>query len=451
MGRLASRIWLGSLLRSLRVGGVLIVVAACGKTVDSLGYDTDDTDAGVEGDKGASDVGGAGSGGIAGDAKVSTLRPVAGPSSYPNAFRQLLGKSDDEIQGRIKAAFEQLFHGDPANEAIYFRVGEDQAYIQDILHGDVRTEGIGFGMMIAVQLNRREEFDRLWAYAQSAMQYRSGANRGYFRSSCDQANGSPEACADPFGHQQMLTALLFAEGRWGGQTGDQSYGAQAQALLDIMRRKEEQNGGAEDGVTNMFDPSHKLPYGVPHTSAAEYSRPSIVMPAYYELWAQATGDSFWSEAAESARAYWQRTANPTTGFMPARAEFGGKPVPDWDTFQPEGYRFQLNLVLDHIWFRKDPWEVEESDRLLNFFHDRGMTDYGSSYTLDGATVLESSHDTELIAMNGATALSAQMDQRAAFVEAVWDIEETPSGSSRYYAGMLYLLSLLVLSGEYQVY
>ena len=38
-------------------------------------------------------------------------------------------------------------------------------YIEDIANNDVRTEGMSYGMMIAVQMNRKEVFDSLWKWA----------------------------------------------------------------------------------------------------------------------------------------------------------------------------------------------------------------------------------------------------------------------------------------------
>jgi oligosaccharide reducing-end xylanase len=35
-------------------------------------------------------------------------------------------------------------------------------YIEDIGHRDARSESISYGMMIAVQMDKVEEFDRLW-------------------------------------------------------------------------------------------------------------------------------------------------------------------------------------------------------------------------------------------------------------------------------------------------
>src|SRR5690349_9264263 len=85
-------------------------------------------------------------------------------NEYRNLFKEYLGKSDEEIQARIDAAWEQLFYGSDVSERVYYPVGEDMAYIADIGNGDVRSEGMSYGMMIAVQLNKQEEFDRLWKW-----------------------------------------------------------------------------------------------------------------------------------------------------------------------------------------------------------------------------------------------------------------------------------------------
>ena len=39
---------------------------------------------------------------------------------------------------------------------------------------------------------------------------------------------------DPYGEQQMVTALIFAHGRWGSGTGPVNYEAGALALLDVL-------------------------------------------------------------------------------------------------------------------------------------------------------------------------------------------------------------------------
>jgi oligosaccharide reducing-end xylanase len=361
----------------------------------------------------------------------------------------VLGKSDSEISAKLEATFAQLFHGD-ADHTIYYPEGTGQAYIKDILHGDVRTEGIGYGMIITVELNKRTEFDALWTYAKNKLKYTTGANTGYFLSSCDTSTTTTTPCIDPFGHEQFAMALIFAHDRWKSTTGAINYAADAQELLHVMRYKEEDNGGIVGGVTNTFDSVTMLAYDMPNTLAATYTRPSVEMPGYYELWAEATGDSFWTQAAASARAYWKKAANPNTGLMPLRATLAdATPVSGSDTFVAEGYRTHLSLVLDRIWTGSDPWEVDEANRLLSFFYSQGIDTYASSYTLDGTTALDTLHDAPLVAVNGATAVIATMDQRAAFIEATWNLELVIY-VPRYYSGLLHLLSLLVLSGQYCV-
>jgi oligosaccharide reducing-end xylanase len=374
------------------------------------------------------------------------LRPLQGPESYPNAFRDVLGKTDAEIADKVDSSWNSLFYGDPATYAIYFTVGDDQAYIQDILHGDVRSEGMGLGMLIAVQLDKQYEFDRLWRYAEATLEYASGARRGYFRSSCD-SDDSSAACLDPYGHQMLLMSLIFAHGRW-GSAGDVDYEADAWRLLDVMRGKETENGGVVDGVTNLFDAGTNLVVDVPEGEGARRTRPSNVMPAYYELWAQATGDSSWNDAAEGARVFLAGAAHLETGLYPMRASFDGTPVSGADVFGPETYRTHLNVTLDDMWFQ-EPWALDQNNKVLTFFAGEGVDSYGTSYTLPGAAI-DPMREPALIAANGMSAAGASLANRADFIDAVWKLPQ-PTGAPRYYSGLLHLTALLVLSGQMRVY
>src|SRR5690349_10569508 len=93
---------------------------------------------------------------------------------YPNLFREYLGKSDAEIQAKLDGAWNQLFYGDDANERVYYPVGSNMAYVLDVANDDVRSEGMSYGMMIAVQLNKKEEFDRIWNWTRTYMYQTEG-------------------------------------------------------------------------------------------------------------------------------------------------------------------------------------------------------------------------------------------------------------------------------------
>jgi oligosaccharide reducing-end xylanase len=376
------------------------------------------------------------------------LGPIHGPALYPNPFRDLLGKSDSDIRAKVSAAFEQLFHGDSSTEAIFVETGTDQAYILDVLHNQVRSEGLGLGMMISVSLDKRTEFDRLWRYAKSA-QVASGGAQGYLSSFCGAA-GSGVSCYDPFGLEQIATALLLARGRWQASPGDIDYGLEAATLLDTIRNKEIYNCGIEDNVTALFDSNSKLPYDTPTTSSAGVSRPSVVMPAYYELWSQATGDPFWAQAAAAGRAYWKASADRSTGLVPNKATFDGKPVSGADNFDAESGRTLFNMAIDGIWFGGQPWLSDESDRLLQFFDGRGISSYGHLFTLAGES-LDTVHDRALVSANGTLAMIASTDLRRDFVSEAWSLGSPLTGSVRYYPGILQLFGLVMLSGQLRVY
>ena len=408
--------------RQLALACVLatLVLAACGSTTDSLGYD---------------------------DTESKTLHPLTGPASYPNPFRDLLGETDTDINNKVNNVFNTLFHGSPS-QAFYVTVGDDQAYIEDTLHGDVRTEGIGLGMMICVEMNKEPEFDKLWTYAKQVMEVQSGPNAGYFNSFCNDPDDNPIPCLDPYGFEQFVTALIFANDRW-TSVGTVDYAADALALFHTLRHKVDDNGGVVDGVTDLFDAGTTLPLDVPNVSAAGVTRPSLVMPGYYTFWAMADADPTWSKAATVGRAFWQATANTTTGFMPVRASFTGTPVSGWAKFDPEGYRAQINVAIDQIWTGGDAWNVSNANQLLAFFTGQGAN-YGRIFSLDGTMVEDPSHDPSLVVANGTAALVSTNMDRSSYVSAVWNLD-IPTGNARYYSGILYMISLLTLSGQFQVY
>jgi oligosaccharide reducing-end xylanase len=402
-----------------------LALSACGSTTDSLGYNN-----------------------------TGTLLPLTGPTSYPNPFRDLLGESDSAISGKITNAFNTLFHGAPSYK-FYEMMSDDasltadQAYVLDTLHNDIRTEGMGLGMMICVEMNKQYEFDQLWTYAKQVLEIKSGPQAGYFPSFCNGANDTPTPCLDPYGFEQFVTALIFANDRW-QSTGTIDYASDALELLHTARHKEEDNGGIVGGVTNLFDATTTLPFDVPDVSSADVTRPSLVMSGSYALWAQATGDPYWTTAATSGRAFWQSAANTLTGFMPTRARLDGTPVAGWSTFEPEGYRSQINVAIDQIWTGGDSWNVSESNQLLAFFSAQGISSYGRIFSLDGTMVLDTNHEPSLVVSNGITAVASTNADRSSYVSAVWNMD-SPTGSARYYTGILYMVSLLVLGGQYQVY
>jgi len=46
---------------------------------------------------------------------------------YRNLFREMLNKSDADIQAKLDAAWKQLFYGNDNTQRVYYSVGADMA------------------------------------------------------------------------------------------------------------------------------------------------------------------------------------------------------------------------------------------------------------------------------------------------------------------------------------
>jgi oligosaccharide reducing-end xylanase len=382
---------------------------------------------------------------------------------YPNLFATS-GHSQKEIDAKINAAFEQLFHGDLQTQSIYFSAGRNPhgplAYVTDWNNHDVRTEGMSYGMMIAVQLDKKTEFDALWNWAKTYM-YVSDPKHpsfGYFSWSC-KTDGTPnEETAAPDGEEYFVMSLYFAANRWGGGQGIYDYKSQADELLTTMRHRVEKTGPTLKGERTVgaeVNEQFKMIRFVPVVTRGDFTDPSYHLPAFYELWARwgpPADREFWRQAATASREFFLKTVNPNTGLAPAYANFDGTPratkFAQSSIFGYDSWRTASNWSVDWSWWHRDRAEQKLSDRIQAFFFTQGLSRYGDQYTLGGKE-LEAIHAPGLVAANAVASLAATNPHAADFVKALWDAP-IPSGQLRYYDGMLYLLSMLHCSGEFRI-
>ena len=287
---------------------------------------------------------------------------------YRNVFAEY-GYPGDKIQNRLESIFQTMFYGSE-EERIYHPVGEDMGYMEDTGNLDARTEGMSYGMMMCVQMDRKEEFDRLWKWAATYMYMDSGPNAGYFAWSCTPEGKKNSYGPAPDGEEYFAMALLFASRRWGDGEGIFNYGAQARSLLHTCLHK------GENGTPGraMWDPENRL---IRFVTDADFTDPSYHLPHFYELfalWADEEDRPFWKEAAAASRAYLKRACHPVTGLSAEYAEFGGAPYAGrnlpghrHDLYYSDAYRTVANTALDYSWFAADEWACAEAERVQNFF------------------------------------------------------------------------------------
>lgn len=384
---------------------------------------------------------------------------------YRNLFAEA-GKSPTEVRAKINRAFRQLFYGDRKTEAVYFPASKNEhgplAQIRDIGSRDVRSEGMSYGMMIAVQLDKQKEFDALWNWAKTHMVHDDPASpaSGYFSWSL-KFDGTPnDEMPAPDGEEYFATALYFAAHRWGNRDGNYNYQAEADRILTAMRHRKEITGPTVKGemtAGNLFEPKLAIVRFTPDVVNWEHTDPSYHLPAFYELWAlwgPEKDREFWRQAAAASREFFQKAANPKTALTPEYANFDGTPwLAPWNPrsadHHADAWRTAMNWSVDWAWWAKDPRERELSDRLQAFFESQGIDVYVNHYRLDGKR-LGDGRSTGHIAMNAVASLAATDPRSRPFVEALWEAP-VPAGEWRYYDGMLYLMALLHASGEFKIW
>ncbi len=385
---------------------------------------------------------------------------------YRNLFVEA-GHTEQEVAGKVDKAFERLFHGDPNSQAVYFSAGTNDngalAYILDVYHQDIRSEGMSYGMMIAVQLNKKAEFDALWNWARTYM-YHEEPNHpsyGYFSWHMNPDGTAIDETPASDGEEYFAMSLYFAAGRWGNGSGIYNYKAAADRIVSDMKNRAVISGPTINGIRatgSIFDKEHKMVLFVPLVEYCCFTDPSYHLPAFYELWAlwgSPADRQFWKEAAQISREFFIKTTNPVTGLSPEYANFDGSPYgskwnDDFVNFGYDAWRTVMNWSMDWAWWGKDEHQRQLSDRLQAFFESKGIASYGDRWTLDGSGLLDSGHSGGLVAMNAVAGLAATHPRSQEFVKALWN-EPIPSGQHRYYNGMLYMLGMLHCCGNFRIW
>ncbi|MCR5227781.1 MAG: xylanase [Eubacterium sp.] len=365
--------------------------------------------------------------------------------------------SNETAQERCLEIFQTIFYG-AEGERVYTPVGEDMGYIEDTGNHDVRTEGMSYGMMMCVQMDRKEEFDRLWKWVRTYMYLDKGPNKGYFAWSCETNGEMNSYGAAPDGEEFFIMSLIFAGNRWGNGEGIFNYHEEARQIIHTCINK-----GINDGSKGsaMFDAETGY---IKFIADCNFTDPSYHLPHFYELYAQVAEPAdaeFCKKAAVASREYWKKACHLETGLSAEYANYDGTPHkldhPEYfggrhDWFYSDAYRTILNIAVDSVWFGASDWAKEEADKYISFFErPENQDDWDHIYEVDGTKLDEPAlHPIAIIATNATTAVLVDNDKTSKWVKRFLD---TPLrlGDRRYYDNCLYFFSYMILSGNYKVW
>ena len=364
---------------------------------------------------------------------------------YTSAFKKYLGKTDEEIQKKLDDLWNHYFKGSD-NQKVFYDKG-NEAYIYDTGNGDVRSEGMSYGMMIAVQTNHKEEFDKLWNWAKSHMWHKSGGWDGYFAwKRGTNGTGGDDNCA-PDGEMYFMMSLLFAANRW----NDKQYMEDAQYIMKKMW---------DNGQHSLFNTQHYVITFQPQGNENNFSDPSYDLPAYVDLFSRwsTTNQDKWQKAAKATRDHLYKSSNTKSGLFSDYNNFDGTPHgvsynQNAERYMYDAMRCAMNFGMDFYLFGVDSTrQVEMAKRIIDFFEKDGYKH--GRFNWDGSNPSEN-YTTGEKGANAVAALalkdvSGYEDIIKKNLQMAWD-EKFMTGQFRYYDGLVHYLAMLHLCGSFRIW
>ena len=324
---------------------------------------------------------------------------------------------------------------------------------------------MSYGMMAAVQFDKKDIFDRLWRWSKKYMQHQEGPYKGYFAWSCktDGTRNAQGAASD--GELYFVTSLIFASNRWGNDTGI-NYLNEAQHILDCSMQK-----AGMDRTAPLINLEHQLITFTPDHWGGKFTDPSYHLPAFYEVWAKWANDGrsqFWKECAEKSREFLHKCINEKTGLNPDYCNYDGSLMKTGqllgDAFRYDSWRVPMNIALDYSWACKDKeWQQKYANTLQNFLYSQGIDSFLDQYNVDGTMVEDIlpagtapkalRHSIGFVATAAAASLVSNHVKGREFVSHFWNAKHEPDKEGffdGYYDGLLRLFAFMHLSGRYQI-
>ncbi len=366
---------------------------------------------------------------------------------YTSPFKKYLGKTDEEIQKKLDDLWNHYFKGD-GNSTVYYETNEGDAYVKDIGNNDARSEGMSYGMMIAVQTNHKEEFDKLWKWTKAHMWHDPATGGdGYFSWSVETYGSVKDRGNAPDGEMYFMMSLLFAANRW----NDEGYMKDAQAILKACWKGNGNSLFNEQSYIVTFQPSQ---------GNNSWSDPSYSLPAFVDLftrWSETNNDK-WGKATEATRTHLYVSSNKQSGLFSDYNNFDGTPHAvefngNATKYMYDAMRCAMNFGMDYYLFGVDAdRETEMAKRIIDFFERDGYQH--GRFNWDGSNPSESYTTGEKGANAVATyALMNDASYEKAIkknLEMAWN-ERFMTGQYRYYDGLVHYLAMLHLSGSFKIW
>jgi endo-1,4-beta-D-glucanase Y len=310
------------------------------------------------------------------------------------------------------------------------------------------SEGIGYGMILAVYMNDQSVFDELWKYEQlwlgknNLMDWYIGSN------GTDRLGTGAATDAD----EDMAWSLLMADRQWGGS------GSLGDTYLNIAKNQITLVYNNEVYQDKLIKPGDS--WGDWTTVNASY-----FAPAYYRAFEKVSGNSHWNDVIQTvydtiANTLNSANGNSTNGLVPAWATSDGVPNPNvWQGMPPAPTNYQYDSCRTPFRIGLDYCMTGESRALAyvaktsQFFAGIGAKNIVDGYNLNGAPEPQSTSGQSAAFVGPATVGAMSSASNQTFIQNGYDGVATLGllVGGEYYDESWTVLSLLMLTGNFVDY
>ena len=310
------------------------------------------------------------------------------------------------------------------------------------------SEGIAYGMLIAVMLDEHALFDDFYRYA-LCFENKSGLMDWYIGPDGERALGVGAATDSD---EDIAYALIMADRQWGGRGAlADSYGRYAERQIERVWQCEVDH----DRFPDMLLPGDDW-------RGQNVFNPSYFAPHQYRLFAAVTGNAGWLKVIDRGYEIIEASLDATrgnrdNGLVPAWCDAEGNPVEAFPgaltNYQYDSARLPFRILQDYA-ASNDPRARAYLARVSAFFANVGADAIVDGYTLDGRPAPDpraAQPNPGSAVFVGCAAVGAMHDTRyQSFIDAAYT--RVRSGTllarSRYYNHSWTVLSLLQLTGNF---
>ncbi|WMJ73937.1 glycosyl hydrolase family 8 [Cytophagaceae bacterium ABcell3] len=301
----------------------------------------------------------------------------------------------------------------------------------------VVSEGIAYGMLLAVYAADKPLFDGLWHY------YKDNSNgngvMNWLIEGCNTVRGFNGATDAEF---DAAMALLLAQNQWPNATQPFNYGHEASQLIDAIWRTEmdhqrfQAKNGDAWGWSSCRNPSYQSP--------AYYREYASHMPALA---------ANWNNSIDGAYTMLNRNAHPITGLVSDWCNEEGVMNTCNGGYMGYGYdacRFPFRMAQDVIW-NNEPRAKNLLEKMTNYCKSQGAGNLRGPRNLDGSGA--GAHNATFVSTYALAAMGTDASNQAFMNSMYNEVRFTkdpinnfqPSG---YFGNTLRVMSLFMMTGNF---